>query len=352
MPEPLVSVIVPMYNVENYLPCCLNSLLDQSLDGIEIICVDDGSPDASGDIAANYASRHSNVKVVHRSNGGLGPARNTGIDNAAGTYIGFVDSDDWVEPDMYERLYRVAIEEDADIVVGGHKDSSEQRILCTKKHPLAGFTVRGSEEIEPVRVKLYGHAEDDNVTESFPMAVWASIYRRDLLVGNGLRFKPILSEDTLFNLRAYRCADSIVFTDITGYRYRKEGQASITKSLRPDLITRYEQFVEELFAAAEDERMLETVRMRIARTAIDCIRLCAGIIAESNISMKDKRLWLSNLMTSSLQVKYGSTLPLAALPPQQRLFEQLLLRGNYASCIVLLRFREWVKSFRHLRELA
>lgn len=348
--NPLVSVVVPMYNVEKYLPRCLDSLLRQSLDGIEIVCVDDGSPDASGAIADNYALSYPNIKVIHRPNGGLGPARNTGIDNATGIFVGFVDSDDWVELDMYERLYRAAIESNADIVVGGHRDSSEQRVMCTKKHPLAGCTVHGRDQIDPIRIKLYGHAEDDTTTESFPMAVWASIYRREMIVKNHLRFKPLLSEDTLFNLRAYHCANVIAFTDVTGYRYRKEGQASITKSLRPDLITRYERFVEELSNTAKKEHVLKFVRMRIARTAVECIRLCAGIIAESNISTTSKRQWLSDLASSRLQVEYGSALPLDSLPFQQRCFEKLLINGNYRCCIFLLNFRERVKAFRYLRE--
>ena len=348
--NPLVSVVVPMYNVEKYLPRCLDSLLGQSLDGIEIVCVDDGSPDESGKIAEKYALSHSNIKVVHRSNGGLGPARNTGIENSSGAFVGFVDSDDWVELDMYERLYQAAIESNADIVVGGHRDSSEQRVMCTKKHPLAGRTVLGRDQIDPIRIRLYGHAEDDNTTESFPMAVWASIYRREMIVKNHLRFKPLLSEDTLFNLRAYRCANVIAFTDITGYRYRKEGQASITKSLRSDLIIRYERFVEELLNTAEEEHVLDSVRMRIARTAIECVRLCAGIIAESNIPLRSKRQWLSNLVSSRLQVEYGSALSLASLPFQQRCFEKFLINGNYRCCIFLLYIRERVKAFRYLRE--
>ena len=339
-----------MYNVERYLPKCLDSILAQTLEGVEIICVDDGSPDASGKIAESYACSHSNIRVVHRPNGGLGPARNTGIEHASGTFVGFVDSDDWVEPDMYERLYQAAIESNADIAVGGHRDSSEQRVMCTKMHPLAGCTVHGREQIDPIRIRLYGHAEDDGTTEAFPMAVWASIYRREMIVKNQLCFKPVLSEDTLFNLRAYRCADVIAFTDVTGYRYRKEGQSSITKSLRPDLIIRYERFIKELLNNAKEEDVIDSVRMRIARTAIECIRLCAGIIAESDISARHKRQWLSNLVSSRLQVEYGSDLPLTSLPFQQRCFEKLLTNGNYRCCILLLNFRERVKAFRYLRE--
>ena len=350
MSNPILSVVVPIYKVERYLPKCLDSILEQTLRDIEIICVDDGSPDSSGEIADSYARCHANLKVIHQMNSGLGPARNTGIEHATGDFIAFVDSDDWLEPDMYELMYKEAIETGADIVVGGHCDSSENKVLCTKKHPLAGTIACGQSQIEPIRLRLYGHAEDDDITESFPMAVWASIYRRSLIVDNQLRFKAILSEDTIFNLHAYAESRVLAFTDITGYRYRKEGQASITSSLSPDLINRYERFVDELCAIAKKEDIYEEVNMRIARTAIDCIRLCAGIIARSNLSLKEKYRWLSELVKSPLQLEYGSTLPTECLPLQQRLFENLLVGGRYCCCIYLLKFREWIKNFRYWKE--
>ena len=348
--NPILSVVVPIYKVERYLPKCLDSIIGQTLKEIEIICVDDGSPDSSGEIAESYARSHANLKVIHQMNSGLGPARNTGIEHATGEYIAFVDSDDWLESDMYELMYKEAIETGADIVVGGHCDSSETKVLCTKKHPLAGTIACDKSQIEPIRLRLYGHAEDDDLTESFPMAVWASIYRKSLIDKNQLRFKAILSEDTIFNLRAYAESRVIAFTDIAGYRYRKEGQASITSSLSPDLINRYERFVDELCAMAKKEDIFEDVKMRIARTAIDCTRLCAGIIAKSNLSIKEKCSWLNELMKSPLQLEYGSILPIEFLPFQQRLFESLMIGEHYCFCIYLLKFREWIKFFRHWKE--
>ncbi|HFD6724085.1 TPA: glycosyltransferase family 2 protein, partial [Enterococcus faecium] len=124
-----VSVIVPIYNVEKYLRKCVDSLLSQTLKEIEIVLVDDGSPDASGEIADEYQKKYSNVKTIHRENGGLGPARNTGIENATGEYVAFLDSDDWVESDMYEKLYLVASKENADIVVSGHCDFANDKAM-------------------------------------------------------------------------------------------------------------------------------------------------------------------------------------------------------------------------------
>lgn len=108
--KPLISVVVPVYNVEKYLPKCLDSLLAQTWQELEIIVVDDGSPDNSWDIMQEYARRDSRVRLIRQKNGGLSAARNAGVEAARGEWIGFLDSDDYVAPEMYERLYCAAVE--------------------------------------------------------------------------------------------------------------------------------------------------------------------------------------------------------------------------------------------------
>ena len=113
----LISVIVPVYNVEAFLGECLESLIKQTYSNIEIILIDDGATDNSGEICDMYAERHENIKVIHTKNQGVSAARNEGMRHAKGQYIGFVDSDDWVEPDMFEILHDVLIKENADYSV-------------------------------------------------------------------------------------------------------------------------------------------------------------------------------------------------------------------------------------------
>ena len=102
----LISVIVPVYNVEKYLPQCLNSIINQTYENLEIIFINDGSTDNSGNICDEYAKRNSRIKAIHKENGGASSARNIGLDICKGDNIGFVDSDDWIELDMYESLYK------------------------------------------------------------------------------------------------------------------------------------------------------------------------------------------------------------------------------------------------------
>ncbi len=120
-----VSVIVPVYNIESYLPECVESLLAQSLSEIEIILVDDGSTDKSGDICEAFAQKSSKVSVIHQKNRGLSAARNAGLKYAQGSYIGFVDGDDWVSPEMYKQLYECAVRNESQLAVCRYEEVYE-----------------------------------------------------------------------------------------------------------------------------------------------------------------------------------------------------------------------------------
>lgn len=115
-----VSIIIPIYNTEQYLRQCLDSVIAQTLNEIEIICVDDGSTDKCPQIIDEYAEKDSRIKVIHKENGGLVSARKAGVEEATGLYTGYVDSDDWIEADMYEKLYTAAMKYHADIVASGY----------------------------------------------------------------------------------------------------------------------------------------------------------------------------------------------------------------------------------------
>lgn len=133
--DDLISIIVPVYNVEKYLKRCLDSIINQTYKNLEIICVDDGSKDSSGKILDDYKLKDKRIKVYHIKNGGVSHARNLGISKATGKYIGFVDSDDYIEPNMFEELYNSIIENKSDISVCNfwhdYEDKKENRMNTT-----------------------------------------------------------------------------------------------------------------------------------------------------------------------------------------------------------------------------
>ena len=124
--QPKISVIIPVYKVEKYLDRCVNSVLNQTLKDIEVILIDDGSPDGCPAMCEEYKKKDNRVRVIHKENGGLGYARNSGLEIATGEYIAFVDSDDFIEEDMYESLYSDAIKYNADVVLQGWKDDHKR----------------------------------------------------------------------------------------------------------------------------------------------------------------------------------------------------------------------------------
>lgn len=343
--HPKVSIVVPIYNVDCYLCCCIDSLISQSLEEIEIILVDDGSTDRSGVIADDYAAKDSRIRVFHQRNAGLGPARNTGIDHASGEYVGFVDSDDWVDSGMYANLYAAARHHNADIVFGGHRDMVENRVRIVKQHPLAHNVLRGSEDISHVRDRLFGHALNDTSVESFPMRVWTAIYRNRMVQDKGLRFEEILSEDTIFNLAAYRAASVVVFTDDTQYFYRLDNQSSIMRSFSPDKLARYEGFISRLWSVAEQEgNDCDEQLMRVRRTAIDYCRLYAELIIKAKISIGDKFSNIHKLSNSKMCLQYSTKYPLDTLPIQQRVFHKALLRDKAWKVLLLAWARHILKN--------
>lgn len=224
-------MIVPIFNVEEYIAECLDSLVHQTLSEIEIIAVNDGSTDSSGDIVNQYAEKYPNkIKAVHKSNGGLSDARNTGIEKSGGEFIGFVDGDDWVEKSMFQKLYEKAISSQSDIVVCAFN----RRYSDPKKQDKPSHN-RG-------RIRGVYADFDKSVTEN-PRLLYAShayactkIYKRRLFANGRHRF-PIRQwfEDsaTVYNLMLDANKISCVFEQLYNYRIRTSG--SITSSLTPKI---------------------------------------------------------------------------------------------------------------------
>jgi glycosyltransferase EpsJ len=329
--------------VEKYLPQCVNSLLGQTLREIEIILVNDGSPDKCGQMAEQYTLQDSRIQVIHRENGGLGAARNTGIRAASGDYIGFLDSDDWAHPEMYRRLYDAAVRCGADIAVGGHCDMADGKVVTSKIHPLAGTTLTDHGQIMDIRKHLYGHGVQDTHVEAFPMSVCMSLYRREMLLNHGILFQSILSEDTIFNLDVYRFADVITFTADTDYCYRKENQTSITNSFSDATIGKYQNFLSLLAEKAAEEEDPECV-IRAKRMAIDYCRLYVGVVNGADLCFRDKKMFIRQFAVDQTISRCWEGYPVKTLPIQQRLFQQAILCGHYGMALRMNSLRQMLKN--------
>jgi len=228
---PIISVIIPVYKVELYLRKCLDSVCNQTYKNLEIILVDDGSPDNCGKICDEYAAKDSRIRVIHKLNEGLSVARNSGIKIATGEYLGFVDSDDYIEPDMYEFLYQNLVKENADISICGLFEHKDNRTICPHD--------------DSIRCVVSGH---DAVNTFLPLdtagnASWNKLYRRhvfsETVFPAGKQW-----EDSYIMIRLIDQANRVVFDMKPKYHYlRRPGSITMT-GYRPGLM---DQFYSQTF---------------------------------------------------------------------------------------------------------
>lgn len=227
--EPLVSVIVPIYNVEAYLRECLDSAVNQTLKNIEIICVDDGSPDNSVDIVMEFAEKYDTIKLIRKENGGLSSARNAGLDAASGRYVYFLDSDDYIEPDMLQKLSDRADRDSLDIVYFNTRLIFEsERVKELNQNYVDYYTRR--HDYPGVKTGQTMFAQMRKNREFFP-SVCLQMFRRSLIEENQLRFYDgIIHEDNLFSFKCMILARRVAYDSREYYHRRMHGDSIMTAS--------------------------------------------------------------------------------------------------------------------------
>lgn len=231
-----VSIIIPVYNIEQFLPRCLDSVISQTYTNLEIILVDDGSTDSSGRICDEYAEKDKRIVVVHKANAGVSAARNSGMDIVTGDYIGFVDGDDLVEPQMYEILVRNAVNAEADISTCQMDTISVDGVINNiYQHSVGTIPVDGI-------VQNYFF---DSFTKSIMYSQCNKIFRKEII--QGLRYKGYkYCEDILFVFEALGKSEKIYYDDFVGYHYihrEKSAMTSTFSSNRLDYIAAGEEIV-------------------------------------------------------------------------------------------------------------
>lgn len=218
-----VSVIVPVYNVEQYLPVCLDSILAQTLNDIEVICVDDGSTDQSPAILDEYAQKDSRLHVIHKENRGYGHSMNIGIDAASGEYIGIVESDDRILPDMYEKLYSVAKNNDLDLVKSDVVFWWETLQYTCEYH---------REDLNPYYGKVLGPSDRKRFFQFF-MNTWTGLYKRSFLKENNIRHHETPGaayQDNGFWIQTLSFCERAMWLKDAFYLYRQDNPSASIKS--------------------------------------------------------------------------------------------------------------------------
>ena len=224
-----ISVIIPIYNVEQYLKRCVDSVLRQQEISLEIILVDDGSTDSSGKICDDYAAKNSNVKCLHIQNGGPATAKNRGYDIAKGNYVAFIDSDDEIRHDMFSVMLKSGYQHNADIVCCNYIQVDEDGNISHTQHTGEEYVLNQDEALKAILIK-----------DKIYSQCWTKIYKREMLESNHIKNTEGLKteEDFIYNIQAFACSQIVCIVDKPLYIYTHRNK-SLSKDYYRNHINQY-----------------------------------------------------------------------------------------------------------------
>ena len=295
MNKNLVSIIVPVYQAESFLEESVKSLLNQTLRDIEIILVDDGSTDKSGAICDEIASKDHRVKVIHKKNGGQSAARNTGIEAATGKYIGFMDHDDFLYPNMCERLYHNAEKYKADIAAGSfiaHK--VKQQSVYHDSHTGKLFFYDN-----PQGMKEYLSREVMDIY------VWTKLYRKELLYEHRIRFEEGRGEeDFLFNYQAFIHAQLTVMDDTPLYRYMEYADSTCRTAPKKNL----RKYLDDMCYRIQkiengvQRRYPDFLYLAKRQTIVACVKMLSVMSAHQRTACEPYYTWIKKYLHENARI--------------------------------------------------
>ena len=326
--QPKVSVIIPCYNVEKYLDRCMKTIVGQTLQEIEIILVDDKSPDNTPAKCEDWANKDSRIKVIHKvQNEGLGYARNTGLEHATGEYVAFVDSDDFVSLNMYESLYNCAIKENADAVYSNsifYKDDRHQSI----RYDVSEEThIVGRKDIDEFLLDIVGPAPSYPHNVKYMMSVWHAVYRRKVFDEYSIQFvseRQLISEDLIFDIDYLCHCNNIVYLKEAHYYYCDNG----TSLSRKVDTTRYERIKKWLIAVDDRLQKLypaEKYKLHYQRQQIHVLLYSLS----QAINIKEMGMTFEEVINDPFWEDLWRTYPFKQLPFKEYLLFYALKRGAF-----------------------
>lgn len=322
---PKVSIIVPCYNVELYLDRCVYSLVNQTLRDIEIILVDDESPDNIPQMCDEWGRTDSRIRVVHKKNGGLGMACNSGIDIATGDYIAFCDSDDYVDLECYEVLYKTAILNKVDAVYSGIKRVSKREGITIMSQAKEQH-IFVSDEISKFQLDMISSSPSDRVERHRQMSAKTVLYSGAIIRKNKVRFhseRQYISEDLLFNLDFLQYCSRVIELPQSYYYYCMNA-SSLSQKFRFDRFEKYKLFRNYLLSNYEWTNEIEEAHNRINKLFIGYTRGDIQKIVKSKVSFWSKWFLLSRICNDDIWSQLAQEYPVEMMPKDKKLIFELI----------------------------
>lgn len=288
-----ISVIVPVYNADKYIEKCLDSIIHQTYQDIEVICINGSSEDKSLQILNKYAEQDGRIKVHTKPNEGVSLSRNRGIDLAEGEYIMFVDADDWIEEETCETVLQEMEQSQADVVMWSYIREFGETSLPKKIFPQERIIFEGEEVQKRLHRRFIGlvgeeMAQVENADALCP--VWGKMYRRSIIEKCQIRFADIREigtyEDGFFNLEYFAYAKKAVFIDRCLYHYRKDNQNSITSKYKAKLFQQWLELFGRMRRYIEERELPMEYRIALNN------RICLSVLGQGlNILESPKGFW-------------------------------------------------------------
>ena len=278
--EELISIIVPVYNVEKYIKECIESILCQTYTNFELILIDDGSKDKSGQICDEYAKRDNRIIVIHKQNEGLSKTRNRGIDIAKGSYISFIDSDDYVEKNFLEELYHLIKENDTQVAQCGFVNIGEDRTKSKQENDMVNVYT-GKQMIVDIYTMLW-----------IPnTVVWNKLYKSELV--KQIKFKEnVIHEDEFFSWKVFYAIDKVAVTKRQLYHYRKVEQSITNQKYTVKRLSHIQALEERLetFKRDNEKELYEKTLSEYLIALVENYNKCRKYIPESKNVQKELKI--------------------------------------------------------------
>lgn len=344
MTKGLVSVVLPIYNVEKYIDCCVQSVVSQSYENLEIILVDDGSPDNCPQICDEWARRDKRIKVIHKQNEGLGMARNTGIENATGEYICFFDSDDYIARNTIMDVYSVARNTKADIVTFGYSNVGTDGKVKKEVIPLITKTLFEGEEVQKdFLAKLITDNPQTGEKSCLSISAWASFFSMDLIRRTGWRFvseREIIAEDVYSMLVLYKSVGKVAVLPKALYFYR-ENSNSLSRSYRKDRFEKICFFYERCLEIQKQLMYGEAIAMRVSSVFVGFAIGAMKMIVSSQLNKKEKIAELQVVVNNAYIQKIIHELKWKHGGLGEKLLIMFMRHKWYIWCYILVKIRLW-----------
>lgn len=342
MEHGLVSVVIPVYNVERYLDRCLRSVVNQTYRNLEIILVNDGSPDNCPVLCEEWAQKDSRIKVIHKQNEGLGKARNTGIENATGEYICFVDSDDYIAVDTIQQTMELANAYHAEIVLFGFSSVDRDGRIRRSQIPHASKKIYSREEIrEVILPELISHNPHTGYKSNLHMSACMCLISLSLISRTNWRFaseREIIAEDVYSLLQLYGYVQSVAILDKACYYYCENG-ASLTHSYRPDRYEKICYFHRKCMERAADMGYSNEIVERLDYPYISFTIAAMKMIVAADCNQKERKVALYKIVTDSYLQKILHRIELSKEPFARRLLFEAMKRQLCGVIYVLVRMK-------------